>query len=223
MRGTLILSICVVLCGAMAAKARSLPVSVSAGDIRVGATRTVVDANYDEVDFFLTGMTGPAAGSGINILQGTWTAGATGDFWLYSGASWPTRTTNAYWQLPFYSTVNFASVLTGTGTSRGPEISGNLYNHFACTWYTTDANSNVTFPANPVYTGAGTDSTYLAALYVTHNTPDAGIDCAGQMGFTYGSGTVENVHFFTTPEPGTVILLLAGVAALAAYGWRKRK
>ena len=71
MRCALILSVCVVLCGAATASAYLIPVIVTAGNITVGCERTpsggtnaagnTVPAGYDEVDFYLTGMTGSAA------------------------------------------------------------------------------------------------------------------------------------------------------------------
>jgi hypothetical protein len=242
MRCSLIVGLCVVLCGAMVANAYTIPVSVTAGNISVGCSRYSYDGSYDEVDFYLTGMRGATAALGtdgsqvrINIIQGRWTANPTGAFWVPSNASntiqFQGKSTNAYWEVPTYSTVNFDSYVGGAtiwtnnagGGGRGPQTSGNLYNYFSGCWYTTDYNANLVHPANPSYSGLGTDSTSLAALYVTKATPDVGLACDAQFGFTYNGGTVEWVHFATIPEPGTLALLAGAAMGLVAYAWRKRK
>jgi hypothetical protein len=252
----------VVLCGAATADAKTIPVQMYAGNITVGCSRTSYDANYDLVDFYLTGMTGAAAGlatdgsqTRINIMEGRWTAGATGAFWLPSSLStMKSHTVNTYWETPTYSTINFDSSVSGVtawtnsvgGCGRGPQTSGNLYNYFSGSWYTTDHSADIVYGQggpnpygsgpywgpNPDYSGAGTNSTYLAALYVTKATPDAGIgygnfpgasSASGKMDFSYGGGRVENVAFATVPEPSALVLLAAGGAMAALVRRRRRR
>jgi hypothetical protein len=229
----------IVLCGAAAAGAATIPVQVTAGSITVGCTRAPYDSDYDLLEFYLTGMTGSAAGANtdgtqirINLLQGRWTAGDTGAFWFSTNKM---QTTNNRWETNAYSTINFDSVVsaatiwtnTAGGGGRGPQSAGNLYNFYSGSWYTTNRDANLVYGVNPPgpnpgYTGGGTDSSYLAALYVTRATPDIGIAYHGVIGFTYGDGTVENGAFQTIPEPSMLAVLLAGFSGAATYFLRRR-
>jgi hypothetical protein len=248
MNRSIILVIGIVLAGALTANATSLPVSVTAGNIAVGCTRTVgVAAGYDEVDFYLTGMKGAAAGLNtdgsqcrINIISGRWTAGSNGAFWVPSQApstiAFQSGTTATFWQIPTHSSINFdayvsaATLWTNTtpdpskgltnGGGRGLQTSGNQYNFFSGSWYTTNGDANIVYPfpkdknGNAVtYQGLGTDSTFIAALYVTTATPSIGLAFDGAFSFTYGGGTVEVVHW-GVPEPSTFAL----VAVAASVG-----
>jgi hypothetical protein len=274
MRLSVILGVCLVLC-ATVASAYTIPVQMTGGNITVGCERTWDGTSaYDEVDFYLTGMTGSAAGLGtdgtqvrINIIEGRWSVADGGKFYVNSNlTSRKSHTTNAWWQntaLP-YSAINFDSNVGGAtiwtnvpGGGGAGAFTGNTTNFFSGSWYTTSYSSDLVIgqggpnPAgspyygpNPDYDGAGTNSTFLAALYVTHGTPDAGIGYgaytvnqgtqqlgfvsggSGKMSFSYGGGIVENVGFYTystVPEPGTLAMLAAGLVGLVAYAWRKRK
>jgi hypothetical protein len=254
MRSSLILAIGLVLCAALTAQASyTIPVAVTAGNITVGCTRTpsggtnvagyTIPAGYDEIDLYLTGMLGAAAGHNtdggqvrINIIEGRWTAGSTGSFYVPSQApgTLPFQSgtsANGNWMVPPNSEINFDAYVSSSttwtnnagGGGRGPQSSGHLYNYFSGAWYTTSYGNNLVYPANSGYGGFGTNSTYLAAMFVTSDTPDKGIAYDGKFSFTYLGGTIENVHFATVPEPGTVILLLGGLLSLGAYAWRKRK
>jgi hypothetical protein len=48
-------------------------------------------------------------------------------------------------------------------------------------------------------------------------------DTLGIMFWLEGNMFVDNVRFDVTPEPSTLVLLAAGLIAMAAYTWRKRK
>jgi hypothetical protein len=248
MRLSVILGVCVVLCGAVVASAYNIPVVMTGGNISVGCERTPYNASYDEVDFYLTGMFGLAAGlntdgtqARINIIEGRWTADATGQFWTPSSLpSLKAKSIATFWQTPTFSAINFtstvdgATIWTNTAGGGGRSGSGNLWNFFSGSWYTSAYDSDLVYPVNPDFAGLGTDSTFIAALYVTTATPDTGIAFgvtpystagSGKMSFTYSGGTVENVGFYTfvTPEPGTLVLLAGGLMGLVAYAWRKRK
>jgi hypothetical protein len=246
----------IVLLGALVADAKTIPVTVTSGNVSVAASRVASGtAGYDEVDFYLTGMKGLAAGTNndgtqvrVNALQGRWTAhvdgtGAptsSGDFWLPTNINtMKTRSCNQYWQFaPTNSAINFdsnvgsatiwtnltADVAHGLpyGGGRDAAPVGNNFTFFSGSWYTSAYDGDLVAPANPNYSSSGTDSTYLAALFVTSTTPDAGIAYDGVISFTYAGGTTEVGHFVTTPEPCTLALLAAGLVGLVAYAWRKR-
>jgi hypothetical protein len=254
---SMILAIGIVLVGALTANAKVLPMTVTAGNIKVGATRTAnVAAGYDEIDFYLTGMTGSAAGLNtdgsqcrINIISGRWTAGSTGAFWVPSQApstiAFQSGTTATFWEIPTHSSINFdayvsaATLWTNTtpdpskgltnGGGRGTQTSGNQYSFFSGSWYTTNGDANIVYPfpkdkqGNAVtYQGLGTDSTYLAALYVTSATSDYGFAFDGAFSFTYGGGTVEVVHFAIIPEPSTLALVVVAAVSGCAFARRRR-
>jgi hypothetical protein len=238
----------IVLLGALVADAKNIPVTVTAGNVTVSATRVASSVSgYDLLEFYLTGMTGLAAGLNtdgtqcrINAIQGQWVSPQGGAFWIPTNlATLKARSTNAWWENPTYSAVNFDSTVSGAtiwtntaadvphglpnGGGRDAAPVGNNYNFFSGSWFTTDYGADLVYPANGGYTGGGTDSRYLAALYITTATPDVGLGYDGVLSFTYSGGTVEVSHFRTTPEPGTLVLVAAGLVGLVAYAWRKRR
>jgi hypothetical protein len=229
----------VVLLCAVAANAKTIPVSVTAGNITVGCSRVASSiSGFDEVDFYLTGMLGAAAGLntdgtrvGINSIRGRWTAAAGGGFWLPTNlTTMKTRTTNDRWWTPPFSVINFESIVDGStvwtntaadtahglpnGGGRDPAptnpstygVGGAIYNFFSGCWYTAAPGAGLMYPANANYIGQGTNSTYMAALFVPSATPDTGIGYDGLLGFSYSGGTTEVNHFRTTSS------LLAGDA-----------
>ena len=60
----------------------------------------------------------------------------------------------------------------------------------------------------------------LAQMFVTTG---ANVSFAGKLGYTGGGGTAWPVTISVIPEPGTLVLLAAGLLGLVCYAWRKRK
>jgi hypothetical protein len=208
---------------------------------------TTADPAYDRLDFMLTGLTGPAAGYAVNIIQGEWVA-TGGTFSLASDAAvaaynianetshtWENFTSNTlapnnplapYGQTQPLSYVNFASIVDGYA-SWGRTGSGMDFTDFAGSWYTT-GSAGWLVPGNR-----------MARLWVKKgwqevdfiNPPGSDPEFhEGGVSFSYGGGTVEYLppgsalfSVQNAPEPGTLVLSALGLLGLLVYGARPRQ
>jgi hypothetical protein len=238
MRLSVILGICVVLCGAMVADASIIPGNNDGYNLTFSANVTTFNASFDRVDLYMTGLLGPAtAGTGINIIEGTWSMVGGGTYNLASDAAiagysgdigpktWVDFTDSGlgasglallapYGQVGPCSFIGFASSANWLGTGR-PTEAGEAYPWFAANW--NSGGSSYIAPGV-----ADTATTRFARFYVPTGTATH-ILFTGKIGFNYGGGTVESGTLSFVPEPGTVALLISGVVGLAVYAWRKRK
>jgi hypothetical protein len=216
---------------ALVANATALPPAiVVSGDIQIGYE---INPNgrvngYNEILFYLTGLTGPATGSSVQAIESSLNGGGTlgtgwtdmgGTFWLDSNSSqWKSKTTNNFMGIGTYSTVNFSSSINGfSGFTRTG--SGNAYTQFGGSWNQGgDSTANwVPYPDD-----SGTANNLIADLFVMPST--FFVQFQGEFGFTFNSGSVENVTFCTwVPEPSTLTPLASGLVGLLAYAWRRHK
>ena len=183
------------------------PPATNSGGIVLGMTRnTTADPTYDILNLSIAALTGPAAGSGIVGMEGTWSASG-GFFGMYTGStdSWPNYTETGYGggYTP-QSCVNFNCAISGfTGWAR--TSAGGNFSSFSGSW--CDLNQQVT--------SLGPGDT-LATLWVTKG---AQVTFTGAVGFTYGGGTVESV---SVPEPGTLLLVTISAFSLLVFRRRRR-
>jgi hypothetical protein len=225
----LVLAVCILSAGAV--QGDTIPGFTLAGHLTFDVVRnSTANANYDRLDFTLTGLTGPATGYAINIIEGEWAA-TGGTISLASDAavaamntdldrnwSWQQFTANGlgpsgysilspYGQPSPTSFTNFSSFISGY--SRWGRVgSGADFTSFNGSWFTTGGLDPDGIPL-------------IARLWVKKGWTN--VTFLGQMGFTYGSGTVENVSLTLVPEPSTLALAGTGVAGLGLAMWRKRK
>lgn len=237
----LLLSICVLLASTLAANAYTVPLyDTDSGQVQIGTlnvTRTA-DGSWDELTVNLASFTGIASGYAINEMVGTFSGDSTASMALYSGTSWVGKTTNqAFRTNGFYtdaqSMVNFDATAsngsnpfarTGSGTSYTSFTSNSASNFSnASAWsLSADPVNDVLTPTGSTNNVNGIDQTLLGNFFVT---PGGNFNYVGQLGFTFGGGTLVNAKFDTlsTPEPSTLLLLVSGLLGLAAYAWKKRK
>jgi hypothetical protein len=223
MKRILVLTIGIVLIGAVTAKA--------ADDGWIRGVVTPYSASINKIDIYLIAPTYP--GGVLQAIEGTWSVTEAGaSFWLGgNGNTWSGKTANGYFT-GYYPTgtqsyVNMDTINTSANwlkTGTLPDITS-----FTGSWNTTTDYLKLSpvdstpggDPNNPD-TGYGFDNTRLAAFYITHGS---WVQFSGQFGFTNSLGEPETITgSFLVPEPGTLVLLLGlAVSALAARRvWRRR-
>jgi hypothetical protein len=230
MRASLILSVCIVLVGAMVAQAEIVPVvsgAIPAGSLSY--TRTHYDSTMDEIDIHIAGwITGTEE---LQLLEGTWTAlnelyqpagfiNATG-----TSFDWKSRTANNGFagQVAPQSYINFNSTTSNAAWARTG--SGLVNPTLTGSWYTDqssgpDARLMPLTPNLPDF-----DNSLLAKMYVSK---DAGIGFLGNAswggwGFSHSVTKAGGFQIPGTPEPSTLLLAASGLVGLLCYAWRKRR
>jgi hypothetical protein len=199
------------------------------------------NTGYDRLDLDVSALTGPAVGTGIVDMGGTFTCPGSKGYTLVSDAAvanwnndngppnndwinWstsaspaPPTTAEGYSGAPL-STISFPSFVANT---TGPPPITN----YSRVLGTGTAEEFSSFTGTWFGTSPLTSSIRLARLYVpTGWAPANGAEIFdGSIGFTYGGGTTENSNLIVAPEPATLVLLASALVGLAAYAWRKRK
>jgi hypothetical protein len=235
MKRTALACVAIVMSWSLAAMADSINIldtddSTSLGTLSV--TRTTL-TNWDELDLYVTSLSGKAAGTTINLLVGSWSAEGDGSpvIGLYAGTgtTWVTKMRNSN-NTVGQSIVNFsltagASQFTRVAGTGGYTVVSSGSGATAGSWYAdkdiTPSQDLSAFDADAgTESDDGIDETLLAKMYVTKG---ADVSFSGAFGFS--NGTTPNASFTTVavPEPGTLAMLAAGLFGLMAYAWRKRK
>lgn len=243
MKRLLLLSVCLMLVGAVSAQAgflASVPILIEQdGPATLSATISAYSSSLDQVTINITGITG---GSYIAALEGVFTVGSTdgnggfaadgvpGDD-LGQGSVAQTPPGNPQTWLHYPSDVAALSngnpaYFTDTGQS-DPGSGFELYSAFADAFYSTTTTKMPRASGNSA-------QTLLATFFVSDATTTSitfGPEAAGPSG-TFDSavgiydGATLSEHFTfgaTTPEPSTLVLLASGLVGLLCYAWRKRK
>jgi hypothetical protein len=241
MKRLVVLSICLLLASTATAKADILGTTTT-GNIVIGSVwDTTSDANYNYVSIYADAFNGPAAGSQINLIEGTWTA--VGGKFAVAGKTATNNTfqTDTTWAgldagassgMPTgYSAVNFSAFMGGSLWARdnGTATTSSI---IAGGWYDNSVAANDIMPVadrDNDQNADGYSSDLIGIFKVTKSTTAVTFSSNGQtgtygIGYTYNNGTVETTNFTTaTPEPSSIALLGCGLFGLLAYAWRKRK
>jgi hypothetical protein len=246
MRLSLILGVCIVLCGAVMAQATGIPCPVTtgavAGDINYVRTASVYGSALDEIDIYLSGL--PSPGNKLQLLEGTWTASGVANAgialvqtftttgktpitysdWRDFTAATAANAAAAVTYYPSYVNFDVDNVPSGAHSDFWNEVGPvatlegtPMYSAFSGSWDTQNALKAL-----------GVDG-LVATMYVTHGAQLAFDGHFGNPGAytTGGWGWQNSVNtnggFSTVPEPSTLLLAAGGLVSLLCYAWRKRR
>jgi hypothetical protein len=240
---------CVLVLGAaLMANADTIPVTTTtwSGGVANGWTtgfsftasveRTVgYKPGFDELVLTINSMTGVAAGSSIQAMEGTWSiTGGTfdlasdsavsayntdngthkvwSDFAANSGGPTAAKDLSDYNQTPTRGPLTYVNLPINGKYTFSRVGSGQAFTSFTGGWETGGA------------TGVGAGG--VLATIIVPTGWNGTITFDGPIGFSYGTGNTQNAEFSFTapiPEPATLVLLSTGLLGLLAYAWRKRK
>jgi len=242
MRRSLILSICVVLCGALFAQADPIPINwvgfgSQAGENIAGLsyTRTVYNSSLDEIDIHLAGAAiSPDSGvhswnggDGLQLLEGTFTAeglsGPAGDIYIGGTSAFTYKAStsnNGFSSQPAPSSyIQFDTVTSGFPGWTPFTSTGAVYPSFAGSWYTNQSTGPDArlYPSEPPANVGAFDNTLLAKIFVTTND---GLNFAGTPGWGgWGFANSVNLHGnFAIPAGGGPTTPEPSTLLLAASG-----
>ena len=247
MRVSLILGVCIVLCGAVVAQASPLPCT-GTGDIQKGDftyTRTPVTiygTSLDELQIYFTTAPTAAAGDNLQILEGTWTA-LTGGIWsdpLPLNPSFQADTNNSITNVgkshENYATeyglsyVNFDTSNGSAYWALGTQLATNSgagtgsYAYLEGSWYASTPSTG-SLPAGSlaamVFVTPGANATFTGSWGAPVSGGGSGLTPGG-FGFS-NSVTCVGTFSTTVPEPSTLFLAAGGLVGLLCYAWRKRR
>ena len=120
------------------------------------------------------------------------------------------------------SMVNMATAETGLTFGRTAAVPQTTFGSV----YFPIADTTLTFKGFSEFHGTWDTTSYLtngsvlADLYVATGT---NVTFTGELGLVGQEMLKGSFTSFTTPEPGTLTLLAAGLLGMVAYAWRKRK
>ena len=209
MKRLLVLGVCIVAAGVLAARPRDANAEVVIDILNTSTSTTLGTLNvtrgatvdgYQEIDLRWLSLLGPAAGSTELNLGGTWTALGSGSPTFYLGGtslSWKGQTCNLALSsgTPPAAPQTYINMDSQIGTFlRGPQSSGTAYGTFTGIWYVTPGNYLELTPMGGDM--GGYDTRLLAKVFVT---PGAGFSFVGASGFSYGGGTTPNISFTVAP------------------------
>ncbi|MFZ1936993.1 MAG: PEP-CTERM sorting domain-containing protein [Thermoguttaceae bacterium] len=233
MRRLLALSICVLSMTGASARA-DLAGTVTTGNLVVGSTVDMSNPDYNVVDIWLEDLTGPAAGSSVLVIGGTWTA-VGGTMKVYADdASTVAFRSNTLLENGggTYSGIDFPNYVGAFSRDGGTT---NWSNTLYCdAWYCTGGDRNTEiYPISAIgradLDGDGYANSLIGEFLVSKSTTNitfSGLGGPMDNGFCYryGGGTDEMTSFSVpAPEPSTIALLGSGVSTMLAYAWRRRK
>jgi hypothetical protein len=248
MRGSLILSMCIVLLGAMVAQAEVVPIvtgDLTVGDLGYTRVQNAYGSSLDEIDIYMAAPI--VTGQKLQLLEGDWTAtpGAgiglvqtytttvkpivtysdwkafTGNTAANAAASsvyYPSSVRFDVPNIPNGAAPDFWNETGYLGIAEGTP----MYNHIAGSWTTLAPG-----------TYGMTTGSMVAQMFVTHGAGltfnshwgNPGSYTTGGWGFT---GSIIKAGNFTipelvVPEPSTLLLMASGLVGLLCYAWRKRR
>jgi hypothetical protein len=236
MKRFVVLSICLLLLGAMTANAAIVNVTgvTTLGDVQVNGTW---DTTTGVVDIYLAGLTGTKAGLKVLNNEGAWTTtGGTFGVRPMVATSPLFQNATTFNSYGTYSVENFSTAVSayanwgrnGSTTGQSSLLNGSWSQGGAVPYdLVPNATAYQNGPFGGTTNGAGLNSSLIAEFLTTSGTTQ--IDwgtytpATNKFGFSDGSTEVVAFHLSPVPEPTTLALLGCGLFGLLAYAWRKRK